>query len=59
MRILEESIEGGEELSGGGDEGDFERFAGGAETLVKGFEDGIVTNGIEGGHVEGRGGGGE
>ena len=30
---MKESIEGGEELSGGGDEGDFEGLAGGAEAF--------------------------
>ena len=57
--ILQESIEGGEEFSSGGDEGDFEGFSGGAEALAEGFEDGVVTDGIEGRHGEGRGGGGE
>ena len=53
MRILQQSIEGGEEFSGGGDEGDFEGFAGGAEALAEGFEDGVVADGVEGGHGEG------
>ena len=41
MRFLEKSIEGGEELSGGGDEGDFEGFAGGTQAFVEGLEDGL------------------
>ena len=47
MRILEEGIEGGEELSGGGDERDFEGFSGGPEALVKGFEDGVLRHTAE------------
>ncbi len=41
MSFLQESIEGGEELSGGGDESDFEGFSGGAQACVEGFEDGV------------------
>jgi hypothetical protein len=50
---LEEEIEGGEEFSSGGDEGDFEGFAVIAEALVEGFEDGIAAGGGESSHVEG------
>jgi len=50
MRILQESVEGGEKFSGGGDEGDFEGFAGGAQAFIKGFENAVVANGVEGGH---------
>jgi hypothetical protein len=52
MRFLEDGIEGGEEFPGSGDEGDFEGFSGGAESFVEGFEDGVVADGVEGGHVE-------
>ena len=57
MRVLQQSLEGGEELSCGGDEGEFEGFAGVAQALVKGFEDGVAADGVEGGrqgHASGR-----
>ena len=41
-----------EEFSGGGGQGDFGRFAFGAQALVKLAQDGIVTGGDEGGHPQ-------
>lgn len=46
-------VEDGEELSHGGGDDDFERFAGGFESGGKGFEAVVVKQGVEGGHVEG------
>lgn len=52
MRIFEGGIESGEEFTSGGDEGDFERFTGGAKAFVEGFEDGVAADGVESGHVK-------
>ena len=41
MRILQEGVEGAEQFSGGGDEGDFEGLARQAQTLVEALEDGV------------------
>jgi hypothetical protein len=49
---LERGVEEDEEFSGDGDEGDFAGFAGGAEFLEEGFEDGVFADGVEAGEVE-------
>ena len=49
--IFHHGIEDGQELPHTGHDGDFERFAGLNETVIKGANDGIIPGGIEGRHI--------
>src|ERR1700761_3260506 len=51
--IFEETIHEHDEFAHAGDEGDFWFFASGSEAGIKSFEDGIVTDGAQGGHIKG------
>lgn len=54
MEGVELGVEVEEEFAGGGDEGDFSGFAGGAELVVKSFGVAVgLANGGECGEVEG------
>jgi hypothetical protein len=50
---FEKAVKMDEEMAHDGDEGDFVGFAGGAQALVEGFQDGIGAGGAKGGHKEG------
>src|SRR5437764_9284760 len=49
---FEDGIEGDEELSHAGDEDDFEGFTMLSEPIGEGFDDGVISLGGEGRHVE-------
>ena len=50
MRIFQEGVEINEKFACAGGEGDLAGLAFGAQPEVKGFEDGVVLDGDEGGH---------
>jgi hypothetical protein len=50
--IFDEVVHQDDEFADAGDQGDFRLFTGGAEPQVKGFEEGVVADGAEDGHVE-------
>src|SRR5258705_10232175 len=50
--VPEHGVEGGEDLTGDGDEGDHFRLTGGKQAHVEGFEDRVVAAGDESSEVE-------
>ena len=52
--VAEHGVEGCDHLSHDGNDNDFGFLVGRCETIVKGFEDGIISGCTEGGHVKAR-----
>ena len=50
--VADHGVEGGDDLSHYGDDGDLRFLSSGCEAVVEGFEGRIVATGSQGGHVE-------
>ena len=50
--VFQEAVHEDDEFAHDGSEGDFRWFSGGAEPGIKGFEDVVMADGAQGGHVK-------